>query len=572
MAVRAAGNLWRAQRYYPWTAKRNGGMLESLKVGLSEGAGERLNRSYAYNYFGDITALTEETTSNSFTYDGLGRLTAAYGRTYSFDGANRLTAFNGQSHGFGDGGPYHAVDRIGGNDRFDYDANGNMTVRNKGLTGQQTLVWDAQNRLSEVRDNNGDMLEQYWYDVDGSRVKKVNGSTTTYTFFGHYEEEVTNGVTTAISHYTFGGLRVAVKRGNTLYHVHGDHLGSTSVTTAGSVVEGSRAYYAYGAQRSASGTLRTDRTFTGQKEDGTGLLYYNARYYDPALGAFISPDTNVPDPGMVIDYNRFLYARGNPLRYSDPSGYTSQEGQCDTQQCWEENFYWNDRWYRAHGYRFNKFTKHWTTRIVGGADFADMGILTDVLSEAGISLEMNNWTFDELKLLGQGVVEFGYRIGQLLNADVTTGLNRLKTLIGGNVTWYRAAKGALWNLCRLGAACALESGRIGFYDVLFTAGDSYVRGTAVHELAHKIEGQCGVRNDCAVIRLKAEAYRLSRYSPIRAHRHFISEYAWTQPWEYWAEAVTIWVYGAYKSDIPLDIRRRSYMSSIFSWVEGVIDP
>ncbi|MYC93666.1 MAG: hypothetical protein F4X14_01730 [Caldilineaceae bacterium SB0661_bin_32] len=105
----AAGNLWRTQRYYPWTAKRNGGMLESLKVGLSEGAGERLNRSYAYNYFGDIiaqafasarqmrsqklSALTEETTNHKFTYDGLGRLTAAsgsYNRTYSYDGANRL--------------------------------------------------------------------------------------------------------------------------------------------------------------------------------------------------------------------------------------------------------------------------------------------------------------------------------------------------------------------------------------------------------------------------------------------------------------------------------------------------
>ena len=97
------------------------------------------------------------------------------------------------------------MDRIGGNDRFDYDANGNMTVRNKGLTGQQTLVWDAQNRLSQVQDNNGSLLEQYWYDVDGARVKKVSGRT--------------------------------------------------SVTTAGSVVEGSRAYYPYGAQCSASGTL-----------------------------------------------------------------------------------------------------------------------------------------------------------------------------------------------------------------------------------------------------------------------------------------------------------------------------
>ncbi len=91
-----------------------------------------------------------------------------------------------------------------------------MTVRNKGLAGQQTLVWDAQNRLSQVQDNNGSLLEQYWYDAAGARVKKTSGATTTYTCFGHYEEVVTNGVTTAVSHYSFGGLRVAVKRGSTL--------------------------------------------------------------------------------------------------------------------------------------------------------------------------------------------------------------------------------------------------------------------------------------------------------------------------------------------------------------------
>jgi RHS repeat-associated protein len=56
--------------------------------------------------------------------------------------------------------------------------------------------------------------------------------------------------------------------------------------------------------------LTTDRTFTGQKQDGTGLLYYNARYYDPQLGMFLFPDTLAPDAGTVIDYNRFMYARG----------------------------------------------------------------------------------------------------------------------------------------------------------------------------------------------------------------------------------------------------------------------
>ena len=79
--------------------------------------------------------------------------------------------------------------------------------------------------------------------------------------FGHYEEEVSGGSTTEIRHYSFGSLRIAVKRG------------STSLTTQGSSTRASRAYYAYGAERSASGDLQTDRTFTGQKSDASGLLF-----------------------------------------------------------------------------------------------------------------------------------------------------------------------------------------------------------------------------------------------------------------------------------------------------------
>ena len=109
-----------------------------------------------------------------------------------------------------------------------------MTVRNKGLSGQQALVWDDENRLSQVQDDQGNLFERYWYGAEGMGVKKTRGNTTTYSFFAHYEEEVTNGVTTAISHYSFGSMRSAVKRGSTLYHLHGDHLGSTSLTTRGS--------------------------------------------------------------------------------------------------------------------------------------------------------------------------------------------------------------------------------------------------------------------------------------------------------------------------------------------------
>ena len=117
----------------------------------------------------------------------------------------------------------------------------------------------------------------------------------------------------------FGSLRIAVKLGATLYHLHGDHLGSTSLTTRGSAETANRTYYAYGAERSATGDLKIDRTFTGQKFDATGLLYDNACYDDPALSAFISPDSLVPAPRRVIDYKRFLYARVNPLKLTDSS-------------------------------------------------------------------------------------------------------------------------------------------------------------------------------------------------------------------------------------------------------------
>ena len=117
---------------------------------------------------------------------------------------------------------------------------------------------------------------------------------------------MTVSTTTAISHYCFGSLRIAIKRGNTLCHLHGGHLGSTSLATRGSTVEASRADDAYPA---ATGVLQTDRTSTGQKRSASRLLYDNARDDDPALGAFISPDSPVPDAGIVIDYNRFLYTR-----------------------------------------------------------------------------------------------------------------------------------------------------------------------------------------------------------------------------------------------------------------------
>ncbi len=66
--------------------------------------------------------------------------------------------------------------------------------------------------------------------------------------------------------------------------------------------------------------------FSGQRYDhAIGLYFYNARYYDPALGRFIQPDTIVPNPGDPQSLNRYSYAANNPLRYTDPSGHRWEE-------------------------------------------------------------------------------------------------------------------------------------------------------------------------------------------------------------------------------------------------------
>ena len=109
-----------------------------------------------------------------------------------------------------------------------------------------------------------------------------------------------------------------------------DALGSIAMETCHSANTTCRqsAHLAFGAPRAAGGVTEkpiTDHRFTGQKEDATGLYYFNARYYDPEIGQFISPDTIVPDPLRVDAYNRYMYAYGNPLKFNDPSGHFSEQ-------------------------------------------------------------------------------------------------------------------------------------------------------------------------------------------------------------------------------------------------------
>jgi len=97
-------------------------------------------------------------------------------------------------------------------------------------------------------------------------------------------------------------------------------------TTASGVKTGDLLYKPWGETRYDNGTTPTTWRFTGQREDATiGLYFYNARYYDAALGRFTQPDTIVPQPGNPGSLNRYSYVLNNPLRYTDPTGFFSEE-------------------------------------------------------------------------------------------------------------------------------------------------------------------------------------------------------------------------------------------------------
>jgi RHS repeat-associated protein len=130
------------------------------------------------------------------------------------------------------------------------------------------------------------------YDGDGKQVTATVNGVTTYYVGNHYE--VKNG--TATKYYFAGSTRLAVRTGGTLSYLLGDHIGSSSVTTdANGITVGESLYKAFGETRYTLGNLGTDYHFTGQREEAAlGIYFFNARWFDPSLGRFISPDTIVP--------------------------------------------------------------------------------------------------------------------------------------------------------------------------------------------------------------------------------------------------------------------------------------
>jgi len=171
------------------------------------------------------------------------------------------------------------------------------------------------------------------YDADEQRVLKRNSRGATYTFNKYGERDTTGRL---VKSY-WAGSRLIARRDGTgrLAHVHPDHLGSPRLLTdsAGNVTE--RLSYdpfgKYDAVHQPVETVAQDRRlWRGARVDhDTGLVYMNARFYDPELARFVSADSVIPDPYRPQSLDRYAYAENDPINYSDPTGHARSPDEGD---------------------------------------------------------------------------------------------------------------------------------------------------------------------------------------------------------------------------------------------------
>ncbi len=268
-----------------------------------------IEQVYDYDKAGQATSITykdgEEVLGDlHYAYDVNGRTNAIWGSYARMDLPEALGT-----------GTYNAANQLTkrGEDEFAYDKDGNLME-----DGAGEYEWNARGQLTDI---DAATDASFSYDPFGRRVSKTIGETTTDVLYDDANvvqessgEELTASVLTGLMPDQLFSRTTG--EGTDSYLT--DRLGSLIALANGSgEVDTIYSYEPFGESSEAGEPSDNPFQFTGRDDDGTGLMYYRARYYSPALARFISAD---PAGFEGSGPNLYWYAYGNPLSYTDPSG------------------------------------------------------------------------------------------------------------------------------------------------------------------------------------------------------------------------------------------------------------
>ena len=339
----ASSPFWNQTR----TLDNVGNVLQlSSTIPTTSGSSLTDNQSFCYDALGRLTWAGNSGTPVGGDHCGStpgGSTTTNYAQSYSYDAIDRITTGPAGTVSYNDPTHIHAATNLSTvpNQYASYDAMGQMTCRTTDTTGSQSCAAGVQTGATMVYDNLGRLStwtaptglahsEQYLYDNEGNRVLTRNltpasanvppTAIDTITFDNLSEVSITGGVSTVTNYYSVAGQRVAIRKGAILSYLLPDFLGSDSIAlnTNGSV-QAVQLFAPYGSVRYADQIMPTDYSFTGQRADSlSGLLYDNARYYDPVSGRFSKADTvQTNTTGM----DPYAYVGDSPESRTDPTGH-----------------------------------------------------------------------------------------------------------------------------------------------------------------------------------------------------------------------------------------------------------
>ena len=258
---------------------------------------------------GSTCSVTSSSTMG-FAYDSAGNRTDS-GGTYRL--GNRDSTFNGFA--------------------YDYDADGNLWHKTNISTGAQTTyAWSAEGLLLSVQD--ASKTVSFDYGANGQPIRrKLNGTVDRYYWWDATPELIAELDSTGnhrISEYAYepgidrpaalitGAQAIASVKFFTL-----EPTGDVAAVLSGSTVSQGVTYDAWGMPSINGATENRLLWKSLLWEPDVGLYFMRARWYDPALGHFISEDPLSTNGGV----NAYAFGGGDPVNTNDPTGLFT-EAEC----------------------------------------------------------------------------------------------------------------------------------------------------------------------------------------------------------------------------------------------------
>jgi RHS repeat-associated protein len=319
-----------------WTYEATFGKADTLTQ--EDGSGNiLLEQVFSYDDMGRIETLertesTGTTETVTYGYDDIGRLES---ETYN-DGTTRAWVYDtaGNRSTLSEDGEdqdtlVDSADRLlaQGDAVFEYDQAGRMTKR-LSPQGETSYSWDAFGRLISVTTDTETV--DYEYGANDLLLERSDSDADILFFYDMngplprlLQTEIDTGGTITEGHYLWAGGLSSIEYDGTDYDVLGDHTGTVHGLYDGTNSHDFAYHDAFGALDSTPGLsepLESSTFNSAYTDPDTGLVYMWHRWYDPAIGRFISPDLVSADSESPATLNVYVYVQNDPVNFYDPTG------------------------------------------------------------------------------------------------------------------------------------------------------------------------------------------------------------------------------------------------------------